>query len=206
MDVFLETERLALRRFTEADLDNLFDLDSDPAVMRFLTGGKPTPRAVIESEILPRFLQSYESSDCLGYWAAVDKASGEFLGWFGLMPGEGGSASDLLLGYRLRRSAWRKGYATEGALALIGKAFTELGVQGIRATTFEDNLASIRVMEKVGMRLLRRFRMTPELIAGERTFHADPDDLWEGDDVEYALDRSDWERLRQIEAERLGAR
>ena len=47
MQVFLETERLVLRRFTEADADNLFDLDGDPEVMRFLTGGKPTPREVI---------------------------------------------------------------------------------------------------------------------------------------------------------------
>jgi RimJ/RimL family protein N-acetyltransferase len=56
MQVFLETERLVLRRFTEADVDNLFDLDSDPDVMRFLTGGRPTSRDVIRNETLPRFL------------------------------------------------------------------------------------------------------------------------------------------------------
>jgi RimJ/RimL family protein N-acetyltransferase len=56
MQVFLETERLVLRRFTEADVDNLFDLDSDPDVMCFLTGGKPTPRDVIRNETLPRIL------------------------------------------------------------------------------------------------------------------------------------------------------
>jgi RimJ/RimL family protein N-acetyltransferase len=50
--IFLETERLVLRRFTKADVDNLFDLDSDPEVMRFLTGGRPTPRDVIEKETL----------------------------------------------------------------------------------------------------------------------------------------------------------
>ena len=49
MQVFLETERLVLRRFTEADVDNLCDLDSDPAVMRFLTGGTPTPRDAIRA-------------------------------------------------------------------------------------------------------------------------------------------------------------
>ena len=56
MHIFLETERLVLRRFTEADVGNLFDLDGDPEVMRFLTGGKSTPRDVIENETLPRFL------------------------------------------------------------------------------------------------------------------------------------------------------
>lgn len=49
MRVYLETDRMVLRRFTEADADNLFDLDSDPDVMRFLNGDKPTPRDVIEN-------------------------------------------------------------------------------------------------------------------------------------------------------------
>jgi RimJ/RimL family protein N-acetyltransferase len=51
MQIFLETDRLVLRRLTEADVDNLYDLDSDPAVMRFLNGGTPTPRDVIQREI-----------------------------------------------------------------------------------------------------------------------------------------------------------
>ena len=53
---------MLLRWFTEADADNLFDLDSDSEVMRFLTGGKPTPREVIRNETLPRFLHYYEAS------------------------------------------------------------------------------------------------------------------------------------------------
>ncbi len=59
MEVFLETERLVLRRFMEADLDHLVDLDSDPEVMRFLTGGTPVPRDVIENHVLPGFLDYY---------------------------------------------------------------------------------------------------------------------------------------------------
>jgi RimJ/RimL family protein N-acetyltransferase len=55
MQIFLETERLILRRFTDADLDNLAALDGDPAVMRFLTGGKPTPREVVERGTLPPY-------------------------------------------------------------------------------------------------------------------------------------------------------
>jgi RimJ/RimL family protein N-acetyltransferase len=57
MEIFLEPDRLVLRRFTEADSDNLFDLDSDPDVMRFINGGKPTPRDVIQNEARPRFLR-----------------------------------------------------------------------------------------------------------------------------------------------------
>lgn len=193
MDVFLETDRLVLRRFTAADVDNLFELDSDPEVMRFLNGGTPTLRAVIEREILPRFLQYREHSTGHGHWAAIEKATGDFLGWFGLVPSEG-DADTAELGYRLRRAAWGKGYGTEGARTLIRHGFTRLGAQRIIATTYQDNLASRRVMEKTGMRLVHTFRMTPEMLAAEGTFHADPQDLWEGDDVEYALDRAEWER------------
>ena len=57
MRVFLETERLVLRRFTEDDADNLFELDGDPEVTRFITGGNPTPRDAIRYEILPRLLR-----------------------------------------------------------------------------------------------------------------------------------------------------
>jgi RimJ/RimL family protein N-acetyltransferase len=49
----LETNRLTLRRFTEADVDNLFELNSDPEVMRYITGGKPTPREEIRDDIIP---------------------------------------------------------------------------------------------------------------------------------------------------------
>ena len=93
MQVFLETERLLLRRFTEADVDNLSDLDSDPEVMRFINGGTPTPREVIESDILPRYLRYYERFAGYGYWAAIEKATGEFLGWFHFRPAEGAGPS-----------------------------------------------------------------------------------------------------------------
>lgn len=80
MHIFLTTERLVLRRFTEADADNLFDLDGDPEVMRFLTGGKPTLRDVIENETLPRFLDFHEHSEGFGFWAAIERSTGRFWG------------------------------------------------------------------------------------------------------------------------------
>jgi Acetyltransferases, including N-acetylases of ribosomal proteins len=60
MQVFLETRRLVLRRFTMADVDNLVSLDADPDVMHFVTGGIPTARDEIENELLPGFLDYYE--------------------------------------------------------------------------------------------------------------------------------------------------
>jgi RimJ/RimL family protein N-acetyltransferase len=185
MQIFLETERLVLRRFTEADVDNLFDLDSDPEVMRFLTGGKPTPREVIRNEPLPRILHYYERFAGFGFWAAIEKSTGEFLGWFEFRPPEGGGPDEVELGFRLRRSAWGKGYATEGSRALIRKGFTELGVRRVVAQTMAVNTASRRVMEKAGLTLVR-------------TFHQEWQEPIEGaeqGEVEYALTKAAWEQL-----------
>ncbi len=205
MQVYLTTERLTLCQFTHADVDQLVALDSDPAVMRWLNGGVPTPRAVIEREILPRFLRSYQRRAGYGVWAAIERASGDFVGWFGFQPRDGADLDEIdeiELGYRLRRSAWGKGYATEGARALIRKGFTELGAQRIVATTYQDNLASRRVMEKAGLRLARTFRLTPDDLVAEGDMFIPSQDLWDGDDVEYALWRADWERQEAAERER----
>ena len=86
MQIFLETERLVLRRFTDADVDNLVDLDSDPDVMYFINGGRPTPREEIQNDVLPAFLAYYERFVGYGFWAAVEKSTGEFLGWFHFRP------------------------------------------------------------------------------------------------------------------------
>lgn len=203
MTIMLETERLRLRRFTHDDTNALVALDSDPEVMRFLNGGVPTPRALIESEVLPRFLGSYTHGDGFGVFAAIEKATGEFLGWFGFQPRENAEAGEIELGYRLRRTAWGKGYATEGARALIRRGFTDLGVQRVMATTYQDNLPSRRVMERAGLRFVRAYRMAPEELEAEATSFVSADDLWDGDDVEYALKRSDWERQEALAQERM---
>lgn len=194
MERLLETERLVLRRFTAADLDNLCDLNGDPEVMRFLTGGTPTPRHVIETEILPLMLRSYSPVAGFGYWVVVERASGAFLGWISLRPPAGASPDGAELGYRLRKAAWGRGYATEVARALIGKAFADLGVQRVFATTYQDNLASRRVMEKLGMTLVRTFRMTEADLLAQDTSRITSTELWDGEDVEYALERADWKR------------
>ena len=183
MHLFLETERLELRRFTGDDVENLVELDADPEVMRFITGGRPTPRDEIENEVLPAFLGYYERYAGYGFWAALEKASGDFVGWFHFRPERGAPPDEVELGYRLRRSAWGKGYATEGSRALIEKGFAELGVRRVFATTMAVNLASRRVMEKAGLRFVRTFHQPwPDSIEGE-----------EEGDVEYALLRSEWD-------------
>jgi RimJ/RimL family protein N-acetyltransferase len=193
MHVLLETERLILRRFTAADLDHLFALDNDPQVMRYINGGEPTPREVVESDSLPRFMQYDEECPAYGFWAAVTKNTGSFVGWFSFRPNKD-SPHEVRLGYRLHKAAWGQGYASEGARALIHKGFTELGVQCVAATTYEENVASRRVMEKVGMSFRRAFRPTLASLKNSDTSHATSAEVWDGDEVEYALAKSDWEQ------------
>ena len=192
MLVFLETERLVLRRFTGADVDALCGLDGDPEVMRFITGGRPTPRDVIRDETLPRFLRAYERYEGFGVWAAVERSTGDFVGWFEFYPPDGRGPEEAELGYRLLRSAWGKGYATEGSRALIRRGFTDLGVRRVVAETMTVNAASRRVMEKAGLKYVRTFHQEwPERIEGD-----------EHGDVEYALTKTEWERQKAAESGR----
>ena len=194
MQVFLQTQRLVLRRVTEDDSANLVELDGDPEVMRFINGGRPTPRTEIESEVLPAFLDYYERYRGYGFWAAIEKSTGLFVGWFHFRPAEGSPPGEVELGYRLRRSTWGKGYATEGSRALVDKGFAELGVERVVASTMVVNVASRRVMEKAGLRFVRSFRQPwPDYIEGE-----------EEGDVEYALLRSEWEQARAADEEANG--
>jgi RimJ/RimL family protein N-acetyltransferase len=184
--IVLKTPRLAIRQFTEDDVDNLFRLNSDPEVMRYL--GRPTPREVLRDEIIPFHLDVYRRFDRLGTWAAESASNGEFLGWFHFRA-EDGDITNIDLGYRLLRSAWNKGYATEGSTALIDMGFTDLGVQRVLAHTMTANAASRRVLEKCGLTLVHT--------APYQGPHADVIDGAEQGEVEYALTKPEWEALHR---------
>ncbi|MDT0450941.1 GNAT family N-acetyltransferase [Streptomyces hesseae] len=187
MRTFLETDRLALRAFTEPDTDHLLALDNDAEVMRFINGGRPTTREAIRTRVLPRLLHDHPCSGTRGFWAAEEKATGAFLGWFEFRPLDDHDPAVVELGYRLCRAAWGRGYATEGSKALIHKGFTELGVERVTANTMAVNTRSRRVMEKAGLSFLRNFTGDwPEAIDGS-----------EHGEVEYELTREEWERHRR---------
>ncbi|MBT2369845.1 GNAT family N-acetyltransferase [Streptomyces sp. ISL-10] len=186
MHVFLTTERLGLRSFTDADTDDLFALDNDPDVMRFINGGRPTSREAIREQTLPRLLRDCPCLRTRSYWAAEEKATGTFLGWFEFRPLDDHSPAVVELGYRLNKAAWGKGFATEGSRALISKGFTDLAVERVTANTMTVNAGSRRVMEKAGLSFLRKFTGDwPEAIAGS-----------EHGEVEYELTRADWQQRR----------
>src|SRR4051794_17433344 len=118
-EVFLRTERLVLRKFTADNVDLLVELDSDPEVMLYVTGGLPTSREDIINDFLPAFLSYYDRYAGFGFWAAIESATDEFVGWFHLRPAPEDPPDVVELGYRLRRAAWGRGFATEGSRALI---------------------------------------------------------------------------------------
>ena len=180
--IVLKTPRLAIRQFTEDDAGNLFNLDRDPGVMRYL--GRPASREVLRDKIIPFHLGVYQRFDRLGTWAAESADTGEFLGWF-YFRAEDGDITNIHLGYRLRRAAWNKGYATEGSAALINMGFTDLGVQRVFAHTMTANAASRRVLEKCGLTLVHTVPYGgPD---------ADVIDGAEQGEVEYTLTKPEWE-------------
>lgn len=174
MSVYLITERLTLRQFRADDADNLMTLDSDPDVRRFLDLPNAPSRSEVIERILPGFLAYYERLGAFGYWAAEETASDAFLGWFHLRP-SAEDGNEIELGYRLKKSVWDRGYATEGARALVRHGFLTLGVGHVTARALTANTASIRVMEKTGLKFEMRYWYKPDLEA-----------------VKYGLDKADY--------------
>ena len=165
LDIVLSTERLFLRRFTSADARLLYELDSDPEVMRFITRGEPTPLTEIEQDILPRILSYYLRTPTQGCWAAHLRSNGQFIGWFQLRADKI-SPDEMELGYRLERNAWGQGLATEGSRALMEKGFRDWAVSKISARTLVQNLASQRVIIKAGLRFQEEFYYRPDVLPG----------------------------------------
>lgn len=195
MKVSLETARLVLRQFVLEDIDNLYALDSDRTVMRFINGGMPSDRRVVQKQLL-RWLAYYEKYQNYGFWASIEKSSQDFIGWFHFYPGiENAFAvelnlvndNEIALGYRLCQSSWSKSYATEASQALVAKGFDEWDVQKVSSWALTANKASIRVMEKVGLQWEKEFVFTanqlPNISAEERQA------------VKYAINRADFKRL-----------
>ncbi|WP_091672389.1 GNAT family N-acetyltransferase [Micromonospora auratinigra] len=186
MDSYLVTERLVLRRFTADDAELLIELDSDPAVMRYLSGGEPTAPDVIRERYLPNILAGYEKWDGdFGLFAAHEKDGGAFIGWFILRPAPDGPLDEVELGYRLRRASWGKGYATEGSRGLLHKAFTQLGVRMVWADTMTVNRGSRKIMEKVGMSFVGSVPLPADMVMIDGAEHGG---------VRYETTKEQWER------------
>ena len=175
MKIYLETKRMILREFTPEDADMLVELDSDPAVTKYINGGKPTPKDYVVKKVMPRVMGYYQNADGLGIWAALRKPDHEFMGWFLFRPFQS-KPEETELGYRFKQKFWGQGYATEGSEALVRKGFETLGVKTVVAIADPENMGSRRVMEKAGL-----------TFDGD---HIEPDGFV---CVKYSLSRSDYQ-------------
>jgi RimJ/RimL family protein N-acetyltransferase len=173
-DLYLETARVRLRQLDDGDVERLVALNSDPEVMRYL-GGAPAPREEAEAGVARTKMYRERYGGRLGVFTAELRATGAFMGWFHLRPERTklDDVKNLELGYRLRKEFWGRGCATEVSLALIDKAFGELGAETVFAVTDAENAASRRVMEKCGLSFEREY--------------VDPD--WNRKTVRYSLAR-----------------
>lgn len=159
MKIFAETTRLLLREILHTDLDSMYEMDSDTEVHMYL-GNKPvSSKEQIESVIT--FIRQQYIENGIGRWAMIEKATSNFIGWTGLKLVKetiNNRTNYHDLGYRLNRKYWGKGYATEGAIASIDYGFNELRLKKIIATAQVDNIASNKIISKLGFEFLETFK------------------------------------------------
>jgi len=140
----LDTRRLRLRRLDIHDEPLLVALDSDPEVMRYIGSRGGTPEEIV-ARVRDRIAADHGA---LGWWVIEGREAGVFHGVAALLRMPEGE--DIELAYRLARASWGAGIATEAASALARYAFEQVGLPRLVAVTFPENLASQRVLEKVG--------------------------------------------------------
>ena len=147
--IALDTDRLLLRMFREDDLDEYAEIVGDHEVTRYLSDGRPLARWEAWRQIA--MILGHWQLKGYGPWAVEEKSSRRLLGRIGFFNPEGWPGFEL--GWVLRRDSWGKGYATEGARRALDYGFTEMGRDHIISLIHPDNLASIRVAERIGEKL-----------------------------------------------------
>lgn len=155
------TTRLDFKLMDEHDAPLLFELDSDPQVMKYLSRGKVTSMQTIKDVFIPR-MQAYRNVEMgWGLWQVNITQRNEFIGWVLVRPmdffTESPNYNDIEIGWRFKRSSWGKGYASEAAIAIANLIALKPQVHAISATALKDNLASIKVMEKLAMTFIKDY-------------------------------------------------
>jgi Acetyltransferases, including N-acetylases of ribosomal proteins len=149
MKVILETDRLFLREYVEDDAEVFFRLNSDPDVLRFV----PDKR-LLNVEQARQILVDHPMADYrkygFGRGACILKSTGEQIGFAGLKYLE--ELGEVDVAFRLMRTHWGQGLATEAALASVRFGFADLGLKRIIGLVMRQNIASVRVLEKTGLR------------------------------------------------------
>ena len=144
---WLATDRLALRKFTPADRDWLVELYADATVTRYL-GGMRTP-AEVDEMLRTRIIDYYDEHPGLGIWMTLERASGTRVGFHLLNNIQGESI--IQIGFTLLTPYWSRGYGTEMAAAVLRYGFADLKLAVIAGMANLENIASQRVLEKIGL-------------------------------------------------------
>jgi len=149
MKIILETDRLFLREYVEDDAEAFFKLNSDPEVLRFVPD-----KALLNVEQARQLLVDHPIADYrkhgFGRGACILKSTGKQIGFAGLKYLE--ELDEVDVAYRLMPAHWGQGLATEAALASVRYGFTDLGLNQIIGLVMPENIASVRVLEKTGLR------------------------------------------------------
>jgi len=156
-----DSARLTFKLMSSEDADLLFELDQDPDVMRFLSGGKPTSKDDINNVFLPRMAKFRNAKKGWGLWQVNIKENTQFIGWVLVRPMEFFSdhveLNNLELGWRFKKSSWGKGFATEAAKQVKSTFEKNTKITSFTATALENNQASISVMKKLGMSYIKSY-------------------------------------------------
>lgn len=146
----LTTARLVIRDLEETDVDGIFALDSDPQVLRFI--GTPVMRDRSEAKEVIAMIRRQYRENGIGRWAMEERTTGAFVGWTGLKLEKHLRPFHYYdIGYRLLRTYWGQGYATESASACLRYGFEVLGYPEICAAAEAEHHASNHILKKIGM-------------------------------------------------------
>lgn len=149
MSVRLETERLVIRTFEPRDAEPYLEMASDPNFHRFLPPSPPPTLESCRSMIEQR--RALERERGYAMWAVEAREGGAFVGQCGLYPLEH-RGPGVELAYHFRTVCWGRGYATEAARSVLAHGLGALGLERVIAIVVPENIASCRVVEKIGMR------------------------------------------------------
>ncbi len=150
--IIVQTERLIIREFQVSDIEALAQIMAKPEVMQFsLAGVLSTKQTAVK---IQSFLDSYQKYG-YGKWAVIHRQSNRLIGYCGIVVEEIEGKLENELGYRLDSEFWGKGLATEAANACLKYGFDKLNLDYVLGIVEPENKASIKVLEKVGMKFVK---------------------------------------------------
>lgn len=156
MTTILETERLILRHLVMDDLDELYALYCDPEITKYIPDA-PRSREEAQEE-LEWHMHGHPRHPELGLWATIHKATGRFIGRCGLLPWKIDGQQEVEVAYAIARGYWGQGLGSEAARAILQYGFEELNLSRLICLIDEENIASQKVAEKIGMRFEKESR------------------------------------------------